>query len=159
EQATEEARAELEKLIHDYPDVLSFQQLLGEVHSSIWFIFTKNKKPLAATEGLLQRAVEIGKCLAADPSDAEAQNRLARWQTHLGDVLHQRGSLAEAEPAYREAIKIRARLTTEHSENPQYNSSLGVTLNQLAMMLRDRGELPEAEQMLKRAITVQQVAV
>src|SRR5262249_23083605 len=60
--------------------------------------------------------------------------------------------------AYRRALGLQEALAGEFPEDPNHQSNLGGTLNNLATLLMERGELQEARRLLERAVGHQQAA-
>ncbi len=65
---------------------------------------------------------------------------------------------AEAEKAYREALMIQEKLVGDFPLTPDHKAQLGAILNNLAMLLMERGELKEVRELLRRAVEEQTAA-
>jgi hypothetical protein len=66
--------------------------------------------------------------------------------------------LKAAEHYHREAVAIRKKLVDDFPNVPDFRSELGASLNNLAMVRKDRGDLAEARQFLEQAVGHQQAA-
>ncbi len=90
--------------------------------------------------GRYQEAIEkFHEALEIRKDDAE----ILMW---LGNGLHEAGKYAEAEPYYRRGLSINEQ--TLGKKHP----AVGISLSNLAMLLRDQGRLPEAALLNKLAL-------
>ncbi|MEK7217029.1 MAG: tetratricopeptide repeat protein, partial [Chloroflexota bacterium] len=83
---------------------------------------------------------------------------LTKTLNHLGSFLLGLGRDPEAEKMFRKALPIHEALAAEAPKNLEYQSDLGGVLHNLALPLRDRGELEEAQRLFKQAINCQRIA-
>src|SRR5262249_26440168 len=107
---------------------------------------------LYAQKDLKGAIAHLEQALDLDPEDALAHNS-------LGIALRAKGDLDGAIPHYRKAVTCYEKQAERFPDDPELRGKVGATLNNLAMMLRDRSELKEARRLLERAISHQQAAL
>jgi tetratricopeptide (TPR) repeat protein len=92
------------------------------------------------------------------PTLAVGHEGLAYACNQLGLGL-QKGDPNEAEAAFRQGIETCRKLITTEPRNPDYHSLLGGALHNLAILLAQRSQLPDASRLLKEAIEQQKKAL
>jgi tetratricopeptide (TPR) repeat protein len=108
----------------------------------------------------LQRAVALQeKFVVEHPEVWRFRAELASSLHHLGLVFYSTEQDQAAERAYLQALAHRRKLASDFSSIPDYQSRLGDTLQNLAMVLRERKELTTARGHLKEAICRQGAAL
>ena len=65
----------------------------------------------------------------------------------------------ESEQLQRRSLEIMEKLAAEYPKVPDYRSSVGAGLNNIALLLMDRGDWEEARQLLEQAIVHQTAAL
>jgi serine/threonine protein kinase/tetratricopeptide (TPR) repeat protein len=83
---------------------------------------------------------------------------VARNYGHMAKKLTEKGLLHDAINALSKSLELSEKLVAAVPSVPDYQSYLGATLNDLAELRRDRGELAEARALVEKAIRHQQMA-
>jgi tetratricopeptide (TPR) repeat protein len=79
---------------------------------------------------------------------------------HLSALLSdRRGRADESEALHRRALGLREALAAEFPGSAEYRSDCGATLNNLALRLKQRGDLAEARRLLEQAMEHQRAAL
>src|SRR5262249_6617958 len=99
--------------------------------------------------GLKQAEHRLRKALAiaTDPGDPPSGRRVAaaaRAQVRLGAVLRQQDRPAEAEAAYRDAVRRWRSMAEEPRKTPMWEAELCAAHKALAAFLAERGRLADA---------------
>jgi tetratricopeptide (TPR) repeat protein len=84
---------------------------------------------------------------------------LAKSYYSLGIILQAGQRPAEAEKEYQRALAVQQKLADQSPAVPEYQSDLGATLNNLALIFMNRSELGPARQRLEEAIRRQRAAL
>jgi serine/threonine protein kinase/Tfp pilus assembly protein PilF len=166
-----DAAALQEKLLEDFPGVPEYRSTLADTRVSRADSLTRVGRHPEAIE-LLRSAQGLNRGLAREfPDTPKYDHALAQSLSRLGQavlaVQAQKGphgwdaaQLREAESAFREAITVLEGLAKRFPDEPGHQSQLGATLNNLAVLLSQRGDDPaEARAMVRRAIDLQRQAL
>jgi tetratricopeptide (TPR) repeat protein len=122
------------------------------------FVLYRQGKPEA--EGELLEALQIFKPLVAEfPGNPEFQRQLGNAYLHLGNLYRDTQRPEKAVSVLLETLKVYEPLAERFPTVPNYPSELGGALNNLAMVRLNQGDLPEAQQLLARAIVHQRAAL
>jgi tetratricopeptide (TPR) repeat protein len=110
------------------------------------------------------KALKIYEQIASEfGADAKLRSNLASNHHNVGNLLSGfmggKGHPKEAQAAYRQAVELYRGLTAETPDVAEYQSNLGGTLSDWAMVLLQDGEVAEAGPLLKEAITRQRAAL
>jgi eukaryotic-like serine/threonine-protein kinase len=97
--------------------------------------------------------------LDLNPRNPQYNRFLVNHYDNLALTLKALGKDTEAERAYRGNLAHQARLIAEFPNVPEYPSTHGATLHNLAELLRAPGKLDEARALLEQAIVNQQAAL
>jgi serine/threonine-protein kinase len=90
---------------------------------------------------------------AAYPAEADYRNALAVCHNNLGRLLARQGKRAEAEAAYREALRLQQDLVAAaRPAVADYGNALAVSHNNLGLLLADQGKWAEAETAYRAAV-------
>jgi tetratricopeptide (TPR) repeat protein len=134
-QAINQAVALLEQLVKDNPENLSYKADLARSYH------------LAGNHA---QAIALGKKLvAADPANVQFRSELAETYNSLGRTSTVGSD--EQFQAYQEALALREVLARERFDDPEVQSALAQTLNNLAVVLSRKGRKAEARDMYLRA--------
>src|SRR5690606_17541944 len=85
--------------------------------------------------------------------------RLAETLNSQGNVEHQRSRLDVAEGLFREGVRYLEELEERYPERPEFREGLARVSSNLGILLRDRGEMEEAETRLRRTIALREKLV
>jgi tetratricopeptide (TPR) repeat protein len=100
--------------------------------------------------------VKIQAQLAQDYPGVPLYRRLlAASHNNLGIALVDQGKRAEAETAYRGALKIQAQLNRDFAAVPEYGQDLGHTHHNLGNLLAAMGKRADAETAFREALKIQ----
>jgi WD40 repeat protein len=115
---------------------------------------------LPPEEGPASRALKlycklVGDHLLEDP----VRQDLARSLFVLGNRFSETKRVVKSEQAYRASLDLYRALPENHRMKAPAQHTLGGVLNNLALILRDRGELAEARTLLEEAVRCQRRAV
>jgi serine/threonine protein kinase/tetratricopeptide (TPR) repeat protein len=138
----------LEKLAREFPQEPAYRKELAST------LFSRNRLlgrlgRLPEAEKDIRRSVALLERLAPDhPGEPEYRYELASSYNSLGVLLTNSGRYKAAEEAYREALKLGARLPAE----AKYRKSTAVCLGNLADLLSHTRRIKEAEQALRAAL-------
>jgi eukaryotic-like serine/threonine-protein kinase len=109
---------------------------------------------------LLQQAITHKQAaLKVDPTHAEYRLSLHTGWLTLAGVLKQLGERGEAETAYRQSLEVFQESPADFRSRPGVQSDLAATLNDLSLLLMDRGEVAKARRLLEEAVEHQQLAL
>ena len=146
-------------LIAESPNVPDYQSHLGcTLHNLGELLLDQNQ--LAEARALFEQAVGHQQAaLKINPKNSEYRRFLRNHDSILGSVLVKLADPDAAEAAYRRALILDQELADAAPNAPDYLSNFGATCNDLAMVLCDRNQLPQARQLLEQAITNQQAAL
>jgi tetratricopeptide (TPR) repeat protein len=146
------------KLTDDFPDVPEYRRRLAMGLNNLGIALHALWRPEEA-EVAYRQALALRKKLAEESPGVHAyRGELAGTYNGLGLLLRAQHKSTDAHESFRQALALQEKLTAE-VPSPQYESALGATLKNLAMMLMDRGELAEAERLLRQAIAHQKAAL
>jgi tetratricopeptide (TPR) repeat protein len=106
---------------------------------------------------------KAGAILARLPVDgasvSENRSYLAGQWNQLANCMLQKGRLADARRGYVQARDLWEGLTKAFPQDPDYRSHLGFALLQLALAVREQGDLDECCRLLNAAVEHQQAAL
>ena len=93
--------------------------------------------------------------LIRSPEDRELKYQLAQCQTNLALSIA-KTSLTEAENIYRSVASRAAELVADDPGNPEYRGLQQKVLGNLGLILPSLGRSPEAEGILRQAVTIEE---
>jgi tetratricopeptide (TPR) repeat protein len=158
ETAYREAITVTQQLVKDMASVPDYQRELAASHTHLAnLLLSLRHKPEA--EAAYRDALAVWKQLVADFPDSQHQQGLANGHNLLGVLLYSNRRLKEAEAAHREALAVRQTLVADWPKSDEYRNDLAGTMVNLALVLRDEGELEAARQMLEQAQPHHQAAL
>jgi tetratricopeptide (TPR) repeat protein len=131
---------------------------LATSHLNLGFLLYRQGNPACKPE-FLESVRIIKSLLAESPNNSEYQRMLAATYTNLGNFYRDTRQFDEAVAAFQKAFEFHEVLAERFPTVPNYRSELGGTLNNLAMVRLNQGNLTEARQLLERAITHQRAAL
>ncbi|MBI1917216.1 MAG: protein kinase [Planctomycetes bacterium] len=141
--ACQQAQLLYEALLQADPENPEFQHGLGQCH--YW----------GASD--YAKAVEIWeKAVAARPAHAEYQRSLATAYNSL--AIGERQKPAESLRLHQKALVIREKLVQNDPDSLENRNDLGATLNNIGVLLADKGQYQEALAMCRRAAGHEEVA-
>ena len=111
------------------------------------------EKTWIENEALVKRLLE------RSPTSPKYRQQLAHSYYNHGNLLSGLKKKEQAKEAYRHAQALGSELAAEFPENVGYQSELGATLNNIASILGESGELDEACGLLVKAVQHQKTAV
>jgi serine/threonine-protein kinase len=158
EEAYRQAIPILQRLADEFPDAPEHRRELAVSYSSLgWLLYGTSRNPEA--EAAIRRAIALQEPLVAGSQRAPAYRReLATSFSRLGLLLTPRAP-AEAANAFHRSLELRRQLAAEYPDEADYWSDLGVTLSNLARLLRVRGEFAAARRVLEEAVRHQEAAL
>jgi serine/threonine protein kinase/tetratricopeptide (TPR) repeat protein len=159
EQAFRRAVELLEVAVARSPTKASYEEELDIHRSNFAVLLAKEGRFAEAQVYFRQNRDFWAKRLAQDPSAVNNRSKLARSQHLLGLALRDLGRPQEAEPAIREAIRLRRGLVEDFPKMPYGHFALGDVLHQLAKVVFNRGDHAEARQLLEQAVAQTKTAV
>jgi tetratricopeptide (TPR) repeat protein len=147
------------KLADEFPSSAKYQNALG-----MWLgnlaLLRMDQGQLPEARKLLQQAIAHKQAaLKASPNHAEYRLSLHTGWLTFAETLERLGERAEAEAAYRQSLEVLQRSPADFRSLSEAQSGLGATLNNLSMLLMDRGEVVDARQLLEEAVEHQQRAL
>jgi serine/threonine protein kinase/tetratricopeptide (TPR) repeat protein len=89
-------------------------------------------------------------------TDPEVRFATAQAYRRVGDIQQKLGDLSSAEPAYREAIRLLARLTGDFPDRSEYRTALGHCHHNLGGLLTHAKRREEAEGAYRRAVALRE---
>lgn len=112
------------------------------------------EKEAALADYESMRAI-FAKLAAEYPSVAAYRRELAHSQNNRANSMLALGQIAEAETAYRDALRTKQQLADEFPSEPQYRWEFAKSQSSLGQLLRDVGRLDEAEVAFRTALSIQ----
>ncbi len=108
---------------------------------------------------LYRSMVPILQALINEDIDSfDLPHQLALRLNDLGNSLRFARDWETAKEVHEQALELRRKLANHAPSNPDYRSELAGSLNNLAMVYRDRGQVEEARRMIEQAIEHQLTA-
>ena len=159
EKAAEGHRRELvlrEERAKAHPDKAEYQSDLADSHDELATAL-RDARELDAAAAEHRRAIAIEETLAA--KYAEYRKSLGWSYNALGKVLREHGLLRESVDAHRRAVECYAKVAEEKPNDPEYQSDLADSHDELATALRDARELDAAAAEHRRAIAIEEKLV
>lgn len=137
------------------------RQALDEISSEMIDDWLARQKELTLEQRrFLEKALSYYEEFTRESGEtAESRATLARAHWRVGNIHDRLGLRVKAEKASRQALGLYKKLAADSPTVPEYQSGLGGTLDKLAGILHDRGELAEARKLLEQAISHQQAAL
>ena len=166
-----EARAQLKRLADDFPSVPDYQNELAIVsfnlgstlmreagslesagdHNAAARLRTEASEPLLAATEIYRSLIQPVRF----PHRPDFRQRLAQAERKRAMLLATIGQTAEAETAFRAAVKELTELETQYPQVPEYQSDLGVALQNLALNQLARWQWAEARRNCDESIARQ----
>jgi tetratricopeptide (TPR) repeat protein len=160
ERAFRRAVTLLEEAVALSPSEARYEEELDIHRSNLAVLLAKDRHFQEAEVLFRQNRDFWAKRLERDPSAPNSRSKLARSQYHVGLVLLDLGRPGEAEPALREAIKLRRGLVEDFPKGPYGHYVLGDALTKLAeMVVTNRGDQAEARRLLEQAMAQTKTAL
>ncbi len=170
-----EARAQFQRLADDYPSVPDYQNELAIVsfnlgstllreagsaekagdHNAASRLRSEAAEPLLAATQIYRTLIQPERF----PHRPDYRLRLAQAERKRGILLASIGQTAEAEAAFRAAVKELKELEAQYPQVPEYQGDLGVALQNLAFNQFARQQPAEARQLSEEAIARQRNAL
>jgi tetratricopeptide (TPR) repeat protein len=150
--AARQGREILRRLVKDYPDVPDYREDLANSHFHLGVRLRELDQAARALSCFREAHDLLKKLVNRFPAEPRYQGNQAQCYNEQGLALHALGRPREAVAAYRRAIKLQRRLADEVPRNPDYRCALGGDLCNLAITLKDQGELAAARQLLQEAV-------
>jgi eukaryotic-like serine/threonine-protein kinase len=148
-----------EKLVADFPGVPGYQSALGATLHNLATRLKSSPDKLGQARTLFERAiVHQQAALDLNPRNLTYNSFLINHRDNLALTLQALGQNAEAERVYRRNLAHQARLIAEFPKAPEYLSTHGATLHNLAELLSGQEKVDEARPLLEQAIVEQQAA-
>jgi eukaryotic-like serine/threonine-protein kinase len=91
---------------------------------------------------------------AAEGDDAEGRRGRADGYFRVGQIRFSLGEVAEAEPAYREALALRQQLADEFPDRTEFRVALALSHEFLGRLLTGAGRRKEAEQEYRKTLAL-----
>jgi tetratricopeptide (TPR) repeat protein len=153
-----EARRLLERaVVHEQaalahiPRNLLYRQGLSGHYRCLTRILTAQGQ-MAEAEKVLDQALVVAQGLVMDfPDVPDCRLELARIEIHRGNLLRQKRQLQKAEESYGRAQVLLEKLAADFPTVQEYHGNFGMTLNNLAVMWRERGDLAKARRFMEQA--------
>lgn len=153
-----QAIALLKRLVREFPGTVEYQaDLAVSLYNRAKLLETTGRKEDAAAD--LRRCIpRLEKLVPLAPDVAKYQKYLAKAYYNLGMMLVQ-ADPAEAQKAWRRSAGNWRDLSAAYPAVSEYHSRVGATLSNLAILVRNAGELDEACELLEQAIGHQRDAL
>jgi tetratricopeptide (TPR) repeat protein/serine/threonine protein kinase len=140
-----EKQGKLDEAIAPYKEAVRLKPNDAEAHVGLG-------NALLLGKGKVDEAIdEYQEALRLKPDFAQAHS-------NLGTALEKQGKLDKAIEEYQKAVTAWEQMVAKSPKAPNHNA-LGAELNDLALILRDRGQPVEARQLLERAVRHQKAAL
>jgi serine/threonine protein kinase len=157
--ASQEGIDGLEQLVAAEPSTSEYRYRLGLALNSRGAFLARGGR-FGEAEPVFRRAVEVFSSLAEEPAaHAGIRSLLAMSCYNLGTLLAEHGSPGEGEKVLRRSVEVKRKLASDYPEVSKYHVDLGATLDKLAFVVRDRGEVTEAVRCWEEAIEHQRIAL
>jgi serine/threonine protein kinase len=154
----EKGRTILARLTKDEPGVIRFQWELGLVCSNLGETCRKLDLPAEALQAFHQVQEIFERMAAANPAVLGYRRELGKSYYQLGNCHAAAHHPVEATAVYQLAREVQEKLVQDFPNNLDCHSDLGFTLNELGLILRDRGRTEPAVQALQKAVKHQRLA-
>jgi serine/threonine protein kinase len=142
-------------LAAQFPDNSQYQLDLAMSHDGLGQVLFGNGNVVQAQEAFRQSVALVQPLLARAPDDHDLKWRLAVFQVHLAQNMEGRNR-AEAENNYRSVASRAAELAAAEPGNEEYRYFQASVLRSWGGILPELGRSPEAEAVLRQAVTVQE---
>jgi serine/threonine protein kinase/Flp pilus assembly protein TadD len=166
EESLERSRVILETLCDGFPAVPIYHSHLGNTLLNLTNLITiGNGIPGEAERARLpegRQLIEEGirhseTAVKLNPNNVLFREQLIRHRGALAGLLSNLKA-PDAESAHRKAIELEKELVAEFPYRVEYQSNLGGSLHNFALMLEAQGKLEKARRLLEEAIALQQTA-
>jgi serine/threonine-protein kinase len=158
EKVCRQAQELLTRLANDFPALPAYRHGLACAYTNLG-VLLRNAKKYEEAETAYREAVKIFSSLAEIPDRPSFRRTWAASLTKLAQLLRFRGRTSDAAQNARQVVQICERLAQEFGTNPDYQSELGKSMQDLAILLGDQGQLAEARRLLEQAVEHQQAAL
>ena len=138
--------------------MIHVQRYLAGIHHNIGFLQSQMGRPAKAPD-VLRAGPRDPRAAGADPSVIAFQSDLAQSHNNIGIVQSHNGRATKALASYEQARTIQERLARDHPESPDFASTLGGTLHNMAVIDLGRRQFDNARAKLTRAIEWQRKAL
>src|SRR5262249_10635632 len=146
-------------LAADLPNVPDYQSGLG-VALSAWAQFQSNRGNRAAALDLVDEAIRHQRAaLKGNPNNPDYLRLIHTAYYRRVFYCQDLGKDREREESLRQMVAILDRIRVLYPKVPRYRSEIGGALNDLARVLRRRGQLKQARQVLEQAVQHQEAAL
>jgi tetratricopeptide (TPR) repeat protein len=112
----------------------------------------------AQKQYLERLAVHYGKLVAVTGDEPEVQHGAARAWLNLGVIQYRLGRMKEAKEAYQQSRALFNQLAQQFPATVAYRYDLAKAEHNLALVMDDTGQTKEAEQLLRSALKLQELA-
>jgi serine/threonine protein kinase/tetratricopeptide (TPR) repeat protein len=148
----------IRELARDFPDVAEYQSQVGACLRDRAVLLWKRGQ-LGQARQLVEEAIPHQRAaLKGNERNPTYLDFLNKHYATLAQILRDQES-PDLERVYRDRLPVLQRLAELFPKDPEHPSYLGVLKNDLATMVKDRGEWQEARRLLEEAIVHQQAAV
>jgi tetratricopeptide (TPR) repeat protein len=145
-------------LVERFPSDPTYLEDLANAQANLGGLLQTRGQPSAAEEEYRQAVAALTRLVADFPAMPRYRQNLGRSYFNLGTLLESTAP-AEAEKGYRRSLELRERLVRDAPERFDFASDLALTENNLAVVLRERGELTEAVRLAQAAVEHQRQAL
>jgi tetratricopeptide (TPR) repeat protein len=157
--AHEQALDIQERLARDNHSVTQFQSDMAASHNNIGRLFGGTDRPAEALAAYERARAVFERLARENPAFAGFQRDLAESHGSIGLLHRGSGRPAEALAAHERARAIFERLAREHPESLDHASSLGATLNNIAVIDLGAQHFAAARDKLREAVMWQRKAL
>jgi tetratricopeptide (TPR) repeat protein len=147
------------KICRQFPDVAQYQMSLGATRYNYANLLQNNGRHAEAVTEFDQAVSLITAVMARGADRQQCRYWLAQFLYNRAGSQYQLAQKLESEQSYRQSLDYWEGLAKEFPEKSEYESRVGATLNNIAMVIKGEGRSAEARDLLVRAESHQRRAI